>query len=212
MYFDDILIVWWLIFHRDSWYISEVGAGWTRRKRREIAQGLGTLCISHANCSTLSDTILPKVFPEMLLVKLPKLPYTFLYRMSRIREDTQPKTIQSTLRKRRWFLYLAHLRWLIRWFCWVPNCYNRHYWNTMVPAIENTKADFLSGGAALAFTGAGISKDSDGLMMTSFKIFVAVCKSLQDIHIYCIYIYIWTYIYIFIYIRNVLYYYTIYVH
>ena len=110
------------------------------------------------------------------------------------------QTIQSTLRKRRWFLYLAHLRWLIRWFCWVPNCYNRHYWNTMVPAIENTKADFLSGGAALAFTGAGISKDSDGLMMTSFKIFVAVCKSLQDIYIY---IYIWTYIYIFIYIRNV---------
>ncbi len=80
----------------------------------------------------------------------------------------------------------------------------------MVPAIENTKADFLSGGAALAFTGAGISKDSDGLMMTSFKIFVAVCKSLQDI-----YIYIHMDIHLHIYIHQKcleIYYYTIYVH
>ena len=75
----------------------------------------------------------------------------------------------------------------------------------MVPAIENTKADFLSGGAALAFTGAGISKDSDGLMMTSFKIFVAVCKSLQDIHIYCIYIYTYGHTFTYLYTSEMFY-------
>ena len=76
----------------------------------------------------------------------------------------------------------------------------------MVPAIENTKADFLSGGAALAFTGAGISKDSDGLMMTSFKIFVAVCNSLQHTHIYT-YVHTFTYLYTSEMFRNILLYY-----